>query len=235
MATSGARGQDSPAHPDTPRPFAPGERLVYDLKLGLFRVGRGSMELVQVDTVRGEPVFHVVFAIRGRAIFYSLTDTLESWFSVRDLTTRRFVQNNDDNGTLRYHRFDIHPDRGVYVRDDTDTAATVSDPLDEASFFYFARTLPLEEGRSYEFPRYFIPDRNPVTLRVLGRDTIEVPAGRFPTIVIRPIFKSRGLFSEGGQATIYFSDDAARIPVRITSRLAVGTLTLSLRERNPRP
>ncbi|MDO8667405.1 MAG: DUF3108 domain-containing protein, partial [Gemmatimonadales bacterium] len=85
---------------------------------------------------------------------------------------------------------------------------------------------------TYDFPRYFIPDRNPVSLRVLHRDTIDTPAGRFATIAIRPIFVSRGLFSQGGQAIVWFSDDDARIPVRIRSRLSVGSLEMSLRSRS---
>ena len=221
-----------PTVSDSMRPFAPGERLTYDVKLGIFRVGRASLEVIGFDTVRGEPVYHVVFAIRGRAIFYSMNDSLQSWFSVRDLTSRRFIQDNEENGKPRYRRYEIHPEQGFYVRNDTDTSATVREPLDDASFLYFVRTLPLEVGRTYDFPRYFIPDRNPVSLRVLHRDTIDTPAGRFATISIRPVFQSRGLFSQGGQATVWFSDDSLRMPVRIRSRLSVGTLEMSLRSRS---
>lgn len=210
-------------------PFAPGERMEYEVKFGIFRVGRASMEVLRIDTVRAEPVYHVVFAVRGRAIFYSLSDTLQSWFSVRDLTSRRFVQDNEENGRQRLNRYEIHPDRGYYIQNGADTNATTAQPLDDASFFYFARTLPLEAGRTYEFRRYFKPDRNPVTLRVLGRDTIDTPAGRFAAIAVRPTFKSRGLFSEGGRATIWLSDDAARIPILIRSRISIGSLSISLR------
>ena len=212
-----------------PVPFAPGERMEYDVKFGIFRVGRASMEVVRIDTVRTEPVYHVVFAVRGRAVFYSMSDTLQSWFSVRDLTSRRFVQDNEENGRQRLNRYEIHPERGYYVQNEADTNVTTAQPLDDASFFYFARTLPLEVGRTYEFRRYFKPDRNPVTLRVLGRDTIDTPAGRFAVIAVRPTFKSRGLFSEGGQATIWLSDDDARVPILIRSRLPIGSLSISLR------
>lgn len=235
---SGRAGGAGPTHhaprtlSDSMHPFAPGERLTYDVKLGPFRVGRASMEVLPLDTVRGEPVYHVVFMIRGRAIFYSMNDSLQSWFSVRDLTSRRFIQDNEENGKQRYRRYEFHPERGFYVRNDIDTTATVPEPLDDASFFYFARTLPLEVGRSYDFPRYFIRERNPVTLQVLSRDTINTPAGRFASIAIRPIFQTRGLFSQGGQATVWLSDDGARIPVRIRSRLSVGTLDMSLRSRS---
>jgi hypothetical protein len=161
-----------------------------------------------------------------------MNDSLQSWFSVRDLTSRRFIRDNEENGRQLYRRYEIHPDLGYYVQDDRDTSATVEQPLDDASFLYFARTLPLEVGQTFDFPRYFIRDRNPVTLRILARDTIETPAGRFATIAIRPIFKSRGLFAQGGQATVWFSDDAARIPIQIRSRMSVGTLVLALRSRS---
>ena len=215
--------------PELRVPFAPGERLTYDVKFGMFRVGRASMEVLGIDTVRGEPVYHVVFAVRGSAVFYSLSDTLQSWFSVRDLTSRRFVQDNEENGRQRFNSYEIHPDLGFYVQNDRDTIATTADPLDDASFFYFARTLPLEVGRTYEFQRYFKPDRNPVTLRVLRRDTIDTAEGRFAAIAVRPTFRSRGLFSEGGQAIIWLSDDDARIPIGIRSRLRVGSISLHLR------
>jgi hypothetical protein len=184
-----------------------------------------------IDTVRGVPCYHVVFAIRGSAIFYSMTDTLESWFSVYDLTSRRFIQDNRENGNRYYHHYEIHPELGYFVQDGTDTLATTREPLDDASFFYFARTVPLEVGQTYEFDRYFKPDRNPVTLGVLSEDSINTPAGRFAAIAIRPVFKSRGLFSEGGRAQVYLGADSTRIPLLIKSWLSVGNLTMSLRSR----
>jgi hypothetical protein len=220
-------GQDSVR----PVPFAPGERLEYEVKFGIFRVGRASLEVVGIDTLREEPTYHVVIAIHASAIFYTMTDTLESWFSVRDLTSRRFVQNNRENGRLYWHDYEIYPELGYYVQDGKDTLTTTAEPLDDASFLYFARTVALEVGQTYEFQRYFRPDRNPVTLHVLSEDSVSTPAGRFAAIVIRPVFKSRGLFAEGGRAQVYLAADSTRIPLLIRSWMAVGNLTMSLRSR----
>jgi hypothetical protein len=213
-------------------PFAPGERLEYQVKFGIFRVGHAEMEVVGIDTIRGEPVYHVVFAVAGHALWYSMTDTLESWFSVRDLTSRRFVQNNLEDGHLYRHTYEIYPELGYFVQDDRDTLPTTSEPLDEMSFFYFARTVPLDTGQTYEYARYFRLDRNPVTLHVLGEESVSVPAGRFNSIEINPVFKSRGLFAEGGHAEVYLAADSTRIPVLIRSSvLSLGHLSISLRNR----
>jgi len=216
-------------------PFVPGERLEYEVKFGLFRVGHATMQVAGIDTVRGVPSYHVVFAINGRAIFYSMSDTLESWFSVENLTSRRFVQNNNENGSLYVHHYEIHPDLGYFVQDGKDSLPTTSHPLDDASFFYFARSIPLQVGSTYSFDRYFKPDRNPVTLTVLGEDSVDPPAGRFAAIAIRPVFKSRGLFAEGGRAEVYLAADSTRIPVLVRSHMVVGSLTMSLKSRGTSP
>ena len=102
-----------------------------------------------------------------------------------------------------------------------------------AALLYFVRTMELEVGKTYELNRYFRPDRNPVIVKVLRKQKISVPAGKFETIVIQPIIKSKGIFSEGGRAEIYLSDDAARIMVQMRVRLSVATISLQLTSYQP--
>jgi uncharacterized protein DUF3108 len=84
----------------------------------------------------------------------------------------------------------------------------------------------------YTFQRYFRAETNPVTIRVLGRDrNASVPAGKFATVVVRPTFKSGGMFGERGQAAIWFTDDEARLPIRIRASVGIGTIDLSLVSR----
>jgi len=235
VVTVSAAASAAVASPDSAPlrvPFVVGERLEYQVKFGIFSVGHAEMVVAGIDTVRGEPTWHVVFAVHGRALWYSMTDTLESWFSVRDLTSRRFVQNNLEDGRLYRHIYEIHPELGYFVQDGKDTLPTTAAPLDEMSFFYFARTVPLEPGRTYEYDRYFRLDRNPVVLHVLGDESVSVPAGRFAAVEINPVFKSRGLFAEGGHAEVYLAADSTRIPLLIRSSVsALGHLTISLRNR----
>ena len=73
-----------------------------------------------------------------------------------------------------------------------------------------------------------------MVLQVLRRETVQVPAGRFRTIVVRPIIRTDGMFGEGGRAEVYFSDDEYRIPVLIRSRVpVVGSLSMHLRTFRP--
>jgi len=212
-------------------PWSVGERLEFRVKFGMFNVGRGALEVVGVESIRSTPVWHVQFTISGGALGWDLVDTMQSWFGTEDLITRRFVHNSDENGRLRRRSVEVFPERGLYVNQAGDTLATVVSPLDDASFFFYARTMPLEVGRTYTVPRYYVRDRNPVHIRVVRRQTISVPAGRFSCIVIQPVFRSRGLFGQGGEAYIWLTDDSARIPVRIRGSMTIGTLDMSLTSR----
>jgi hypothetical protein len=110
---------------------------------------------------------------------------------------------------------------------------TVAAPLDEASFLFFLRSIPLEVGVTYEFARYFRPDKNPVRVVVVRKERVKVPAGEFNAIVVRPMIKTSGIFGEGGRAEVWFTDDSTRTLVQLKSSLKFGSLNLYLRNRRP--
>ncbi|HEU4989874.1 MAG TPA: DUF3108 domain-containing protein, partial [Gemmatimonadaceae bacterium] len=105
----------------------------------------------------------------------------------------------------------------------------------EAAFLYYIRTLPLRVGLDTTFSDYFRADRNPVRLRVLRREHIHVPAGEFDAIVVQPIIKSKGIFSENGRAEVWLSDDDRRIMLQMKSKLSIGSLNLYLKSYQPAP
>ncbi len=212
-------------------PFELGESLTYDVRFGAIKVGTGRMRVLARDTVRGRDAWHVRFSVSGGTFFYRVNDVYESWMDVTTLNSLRYQQDLNQGSRDRERRFEIYPDRAVY-RETTRNGPerpSVSDPLDDGSFLFFIRTVPLEVGRSYTFNRYFRPDRNPVIIRVLRREKVRVPAGEFDAIVIQPVIKTSGIFSEGGQAEIWLSDDERRMMIQMKSRLSFGSLNLYLR------
>ena len=210
-------------------PFRLGEFLEYDVKFGVMRVGSGSMEVRDIVDVRGVASWHTIFRFSGGIPFYRVDDKYESWFDTVTLTSRRYFQDIQEGSYKPKRRFEIYAERGVYQKNSEPEQPTVAEPLDEGSFLYFARTIPLDVGKEYTFHRYFQRESNPVRIKVLRRDTIDVPAGRFATIVVRPTFQSKGLFSENGNAEVWLSDDDRRIMVQMKSKLSIGSINLYLR------
>ena len=213
-----------------PLAFGVGESLVYDVKYGFLNVGTARMEVVGLDTVRGRKVWHTRLEIEGGIPGYRVHDVLESWIDAENFNSLRHRQETAEGKRERTKRYEIFPERGVYKEDAKPEQPTVAQPLDEGAFLFFVRTQPLEVGRTYDFPRYFIPDRNPVTVTVARRERVEVAAGRFQTIVVRPVIKSKGIFSQNGRAEIWFSDDDRRLMIKMETHVVFGTISLRLRE-----
>jgi hypothetical protein len=229
-----ARQSSTPAVPTTAtvgghRPVV-GERALYELRLAGREVGRGSLEVLGEEEVGGHTTLHTTMQLSGGVLLARVNDRFDSWIDPEHLFSRRFVQDQKELFRKRYRAYDMAPEQKRFrERSGQDEAMSSGQPLDDLSFLYYARTLPLRVGDVDTIPRYFKPGHD-VILRVLRKERITVPAGTFETIVVQPtITNVGGLFGQGGQAEVYFSDDAARTLVMLTSKVpVVGSVSLHL-------
>ena len=238
--------------PDVASPVAPRssvaseppplERAEYQVKLGSLDAGTGEMEVVGRETVDGHDTYRIVLHIEGGLGPLRIDDRFESWVDAESwsdrarLFSRRFVQDQRELGNRRQRRYEFSPERKQYRRADTgETIPLGTDrPLDDVSVVYLARGLPLKTGDTYSIDRYFKAEANPIVLRVVRRETVTVPAGTFQTVVVRPTIKTSGLFGEGGEAELFFSDDAQHTLVQMRSKVPlIGSLSLLLSKQMP--
>jgi len=213
-------------------PFPVGERLSFNAKYGIFNVGSAAMEVMGIDTVHNVEAVHIRFRISGGALWYHLDQTIESWVGRYDFRSRRFSSVQDERDRHRERQYEIFPDSGFYREVGRDTTfATVLEPLDDASFLYWIRTVPLDVGKRYEYPRYFRPDRNPVIIEVVRRERVSVAGKKWRALVVRPkIPQARGIFAEKSETLIWLSDDAQRLVLAIQSKFSFGQVTLKLKD-----
>lgn len=211
-------------------PFAPGEHLRYKLKYGIFSVGEAHMTIARIDTIHGTPTYAAEWRIKGSVLGFGIDETFTSWIDTEKLFARRFVKDQGE----RYREYEFFPEDLLVQRIDHDTtwALPHPEPQDDISFVYFTRTLPLDAGQSYTFNRFYKDEGNPIVLHVLRTDRREVGAGEFNTIVVQPIIQTDGLFSEGGNAEIHFSDDERRVVVymKVDGPFLPVNLTMHLEE-----
>ncbi|MSR03567.1 MAG: DUF3108 domain-containing protein [Gemmatimonadetes bacterium] len=215
----------------TPKhPFAVGELFEYSAKIGMLKLGEASIRVAGLDTVRGEPTYKFRFQLEGGNFLFRIKNTLESWTTVTDFKSLRFRNDNTENNKNRLRDYDIFPDSGFYRQRGKDgTQATPTHPLDDASLLYFVRTTPLEVGKAYRFENYFMDDKNPLLIRVLKMEEMDLPDGtKVRCFVLNPVIDDRGMFADRAEARLWITDDARRIPVQIRSKLAFGTVTLRL-------
>jgi hypothetical protein len=224
-----ARTAPVPARRSSAVPFHVGERMTYQAKVNFLNAGTATMSVEDIEPIRGRQAYHTVFDVRGRVLLFHVNDHYESWFDTASLVSLRHVQHIDETKNTADRTYDFYPEKKIYVRNGVENPS-VADPLDEGSFIYFMRSVPLEVGKTYEFNRYYHIDRNPVVITVERKEHIKVPAGEFDAIVVKPVIKSKGLFSENGDAEVWFSDDSTRTVLRLRSKLPFGTLYLELKQ-----
>ena len=214
-------------------PFMVGEELTYRATFGGIPAGTARMRVEGVEIVRGRPAYHVVFLLDGGIPFFRVHDRYESWIDVETLASLRHRQQIAEG---HYHRttvYEIYPERAQYQKEGDSLRASVANPLDDGSFIYAVRAAGVRVGETRRDDRYFRPDKNPVVLTGLRQDTVSVGAGTFPTIVVRPTIRTSGIFSEDGQAHVWFTDDESRYPVQVKAKFAKFSLTLSLQSMKP--
>jgi hypothetical protein len=216
-----------------PAPFAVGEELVYKATFGVIPAGTAKMRVDGIEMIRGRPAYHVVFAIDGGVPFFRVHDRYESWIDVQTLASLRHKQEISEGRYKRSTTYEIFPERSQFQKDSEPVEASVGNPLDDGSFVYAVRTAGLRVGETIRDDRYFRPDRNPVILTGLRSESVTVGAGTFATTVVRPSIRANGLFSENGDAQIWFSDDTARYPVQVKTKFSRFTLSLALQSLTP--
>ena len=65
-------------------------------------------------------------------------------------------------------------------------------------------------------------------IRYVGKQEIETKYGRFRAIKIMPLLIDGTIFKGGEKMTVWVSDDANHIPVRIESPILVGSIKVDM-------
>jgi hypothetical protein len=204
-------------------PFAVGETLQYDAKLGYFSVGTASVSVSRMVRERGAEAFEFSMAGQGGPPGWRVRYDLTSRVGAARFQSLRFRRRLEQGGKVEEHGYVIIPDSARYREEGVpgDWVAP-SDPLDELAFLYYLRAAPLEVGRSYSLKRYFKTGYNPVNVYVAGRESIDLPGGTSaPCLAVQ-------VTSRGAIMRVWFTDDKRRLPAQLELPLPFGSVTLVL-------
>jgi hypothetical protein len=212
-------------------PFAVGERLTFRAHAARVGVtGRATMWVEGPDDVRGRNTYLLRFDLRAGLGPLKAVDRTESWFDPAAMASVRFHKHERHPLSKHTERIELFPERHRWEADDGRTGESPTEaPLDELSFMYYIRTLPLAAGATYTLERHFEAGRNPARVRVLGRERIATPAGEFATVLLELRVKDPRRYRGDGTIRLHLTDDERRVPVRIESMMPIiGNAVLTL-------
>lgn len=227
----GAAGLQAQAD-KTDLPFAPGEELIYQVQVSPFgKVGRGTLGVENPGPLRGQETYLLRFDFSAKVGFFKGSQRSRSWIDPATLSVLRFhKQEKKPLARDESEEVEIYPEEQRWTAASGQTGRSpTAEPLDELSFLYYVRTLPLLAGAEYHVDRHFDPRRNPVVIRVVGREVIQVPAGTFSALIVEMNVRDPERYQGEGQIRMHLLDDEFRTPLRIeTSLPQVGQMVLEL-------
>lgn len=216
-------------------PFSLGEKLTYKVSISrMGTVGKGSMWVEGPVVVRGVSTWLLRFDFQAGLGPMKAVDHTSSWLDPVRMAAQRYFKHEKHVLSKRDEQVEIFAaDKRWTSAAGASGMSPTDEPLDELSFMYFIRTLPLEPDSTYVLNRHFDPARSPTTVKVVRREIVNTPAGRFQTIRLEMRVRDSRRYKGEGVITLNLSDDAMRIPVRIESAMPViGTAVMILESFN---
>lgn len=214
----------------TALPFAVGEKLTYQVTIANGnKVGTAAMWVEGPVELRGAHVLLLRFDSRIRFLLVPGVSRSTSWFDTVRGSSLRFIKHEQNPLTRDDDSVEIYPDEKRWTSAGGEAGPSLSpSPLDELSFIYFIRTLPMTTGATYSFDRHFDPARNPVKVSVVRREVIPTPMGELHVLRVEMRVRDPRHYKGEGLIKIHLTDDACRLPVRIESKMPViGTAVLT--------
>jgi hypothetical protein len=218
-----------------PLPFAVGERVAYDVSVDNGRkVGDGTMWIEGPVDVRGTSTYLLRFDSKVRIAMLTGVSHSSSWFDPVRRLSLRFLKHEKNPLTHDDVSVDMYPDQKTWKSVDGQGGNSPDAlPLDELSFIYFIRTLPLTPGATYQFDRHFDAARNPVVINIIRREMIPTPMGELRTVLVEMRVRDPKHYKGEGIIRFNLTDDDCRLPARIESTMPiVGKAVLTMKSEN---
>jgi hypothetical protein len=214
-------------------PFYPGEKLTFLLKWTIIPAGESVLEVLPMETIDGVKVYHFLMTAKSNAFIdtlYKVRDRIDA-YSNTEMTHSILYKKKQHEGNTRRDivvNFDWQNNKAQYtnLKDKQPPIDILSGSFDPLSAFYFVRLFDFQEKSKIERP---VTDGKKCVigeLSVIKRETLKLKSGTYDTYLIEPELKHiGGVFEKSKNAKIqlWVTADKRRIPVKIKSKVAVGS------------
>ena len=183
--------------------------------------------------MNGRPVYHIAGVGKTNPSYdwiYKVRDKYETFIDTGSLQPLKFLRNVDEGGYKKYENITFNRNANTAVT--TEGVFKVPDCVqDVLSAVYYARNV--------DFSKYNVNDKIPFAMfldnevynmyiRYLGKETVKTKYGKFKAIKFKPLLIKGTIFEGGEKMTVWVSDDANHIPIRIESPIVVGKVKVDM-------
>jgi hypothetical protein len=215
--------------------FSIGERLVFDVGYSFITAGEAVFSIPAIETIGGKECYQVLFTVVSTptfSLFYKVDDRYETMLDKKGIFPWRFNQRLRE-GKYKYD-FTAEFDQLNNIAIVNDKRYPVPPYVYEAvSALYFVRTVDfskLKPGGRFYLQNFYKDSTYQLAVKFVGYQQVEVEAGIFNCIIVEPLMKEGGLFKSEGSIIIWMTDDERKIPIKVSTKVVVGSIDAELRE-----
>jgi len=214
-------------------PFYPGEKLIFQLKWTLVPAGEGILEMLPIETINGVNAYHFVLTARSNSFidfFYKVRDRIDAYTDIEMTHTILYKKKQREGKTKRdvlvYFNWNNNKARYSNMKNVREPIDLLKGSFDPLSAFYYIRLFDLKEKLTIERP---VTDGKKCIIGrafVMKRETLKLSIGTYDTFLIEPeIEHVGGVFekSKNAKIQVWVTADKRRMPVKIKSKVVVGS------------
>ena len=218
-------------------PFSVGERMVFRATWGPVPAGEAVIEVLPAVTIDGIPAHHFAMTTTTNSqvdLFYRIRERQDSYTDIPMTRTLQYRKKSTGN----------HPRDVIVTYDWLNRTATYASfghaekpveilpgSFDPLALFFVIRTHRLKEGDVIEIPVTDGKKSIAVKATVVGRETLTIDGKIYDTFIVVPdMERLQGVVGKKGDPAlkIWFTADERQVPVKIQSKVAVGSFVFEL-------
>jgi len=216
--------------------FQAGESItlkVYYTVAGIYVSAGEAVFTSSLTQFNNKPVYHIVGDGKTYSFydnFFKVRDKYESYVDTATLQPYKFIRNVNEGGYKKYENVTFNKVTNTAITKDGvyKVPPCVQDVI---SSMYYARNI--------DFSKYKVGDKIPFTMfldneiynmyiRYMGKERIKTKYGKFRAIKLKPLLLQGEIFTGGEKMTLWVSDDANKIPLRIETPISVGSIKVDM-------
>ena len=211
-------------------PFKVGEILNYEASFSGVSSATGQLSVLEKSLIDGRSVIHVQFSAQSLGMIdfiFPIKDVIDIWLDEETLFPVQ-VEKNINEGSYKNNSITSLFQSDEYAIVQNNRVSIENGTHSPYSLFYFLRNESLENLAGKILP--IINDKKTTQLQINIQNKIQVtvPSGTFLCTKVSPTRIDKKSFKNEAKMAIWFSNDPARIPVKIWLKMKFGALVLKL-------
>ncbi len=224
-------------------PFYPGEKLTFQLKWMFIPAGEAVLEVLPIETINKVKVYHFLLTAKTNSFidnFYKVRDRMDAYADIEMTRSILYKKQQHEGRTNRNVTVNFNWEKNeagyTTLKDKKAPVKLMSGSFDPLSAFYYIRFFNLKENIVIERP---VTDGKKCVMgkvSVIKKEISKIGKEKYPSFLIEPELKNvGGVFEKSRNAKIelWVTADKKRIPVKIKSKVVVGSFVGELVSYTP--